>query len=196
MEIILPVSEGVFKCKICKDFSSKRIEIMREHLVSLPHLVRVSTGHETLTIVKQPLPVSKMLNNTVEEMASLTLDTPSAASNLIFTLLVLNATNYLKTILPVPQLDGSFKCRECENFECNGIAPMKQHLEGQKHRKNVLRNKELATAQTQNVGRITSAQTQNVGRITSAQIVESAVDITGSNNYYTHQIISTRPKLK
>ena len=54
--------------------------------------------------------------------------------------------------LSVLQVDGiHYKCRECENFECSGIIPMKQHLEGQKHKKNVQRNKELVSLKTPNI---------------------------------------------
>ena len=79
------VSEGVFKCKMCKDFACMGIDEMRQHLVSLEHRQCVqqhndkSNGH-TITIVKQPFS-AKMLNDIVDQTSSLNLDTPSAASN-------------------------------------------------------------------------------------------------------------------
>ena len=40
---------------------------------------------------------------------------------------------------------GVFKCKSCEGFTCSGPIPFEMHVVGQKHLKNVQRNKEFAT---------------------------------------------------
>ncbi len=33
-------------------------------------------------------------------------------------------------------LDGTFKCKSCDDFACSGRIPFEQHLVGQRHLKN------------------------------------------------------------
>jgi len=42
-------------------------------------------------------------------------------------------------ITDLMQSDGSYICGVCENFTCTGIIPLKAHLDGQKHKKNLSR---------------------------------------------------------
>jgi len=88
-------------------------------------------------------------------------------------------------VLGVLQSDGTLQCKVCEGFFCSGIIPMKEHIAGQKHEKNVNQQKLLESKESKESIPVEARflQLSLQDRKTAQQTVKEAWDHTTVCNY-------------